>query len=99
MLMMIIQQAVSINDFRPLDAPFLRYARGQTDIQTRRSCPRVGLTHGLGWVHYSKITEILQDYVNAFRARIGLDKICLRRAVKFVSWSVLEPVRSKFFHL
>jgi len=38
---------------------------------------------GLGWVHYSKGTKILTDYVNAFKAR--LDKIWLHQAVKFFS--------------
>ena len=44
---------------------------------------------GLGWVHNSKSIKILQDYVNAFKAR--LDKIWLHETVKFVSCIGLGP--------
>jgi len=42
---------------------------------------------GLGWVHYSKSTEIWKDYVNAFEAR--LDKIWLHLVV--LGWVGLGP--------
>jgi len=41
----------------------------------------------LGWVHYSKSTKNLNDYVNAFKSR--LNKIWLHQAVKCVSCSGL----------
>jgi len=52
---------------------------------------------GLGWVTNSKSIKILQDYVNAFKAR--LDKIWLHETVKLVSCIGLGRVGSKFFHL
>ena len=56
----------------------MRHCTQRMPIQ---SCPWVGLTHGFGWVHYSKSTKIRKDYVNAFKARS--DKMWLHQAVKF----------------
>jgi len=52
-----------------------------------QSCPWVGLTHLLGWVHYSKSTKIWKDYINAFKARSDIRFGCTKQLN-----SILRPI-------